>query len=57
MSDINTLKTQIQSLINSANDTTGNSDKNLTDGVNSLIEGYGGGAGGSDLPVAEEASF
>lgn len=55
MSDINTLKTQIQSLIDNANATTGNSDTNLTDGVNALIEGYG--QGGPELPNAEEASF
>lgn len=40
MSDFNSVKTQIQSLIDSANATTGNQDTNLTDGVNALIEGY-----------------
>ena len=45
MSDINTVKAQIQSLINLANTTTGNSDTNLTDGVNALVSGYGQGGG------------
>ena len=39
MSDINSVKTQIQSLINLANETTGNTDTNLTDGVNALVSG------------------
>lgn len=43
-----TVKAQIQSLIDLANETTGNSDTNLTDGVNALVSGYGqGGSGGS----------
>ena len=46
---------QMQALIDSANETTGKNDTTLTDGVNSLIEGYG--QGGSDLPIAEEGSF
>ena len=57
MSDINTVKAQIQSLIDLANTTTGNQDTNLTDGVNALISGYGQGGSGSDLPSAEEGSF
>lgn len=48
MSDINTVKAQIQSLIDLANTTTGNNDTNLTDGVNALVGGFGrGGSGGS----------
>lgn len=48
MSTIQTVKTQIQSLIDLANTTTGNQDTNLTDGVNALVGGYGqGGSGGS----------
>lgn len=43
MSDINTVKAQIQSLIDLANTTTGNQDTNLTDGVNALVSGYGKG--------------
>ena len=46
MSDINTVKAQIQSLIDLANTTTGNTDTNLTDGVNALVGGYG--QGGSE---------
>lgn len=48
MSDINTVKAQIQSLIDLANTTTGNTDTNLTDGVNALVGGYG--QGGIQLP-------
>lgn len=49
MSTIQSIKGQLQELIDSANATTGNADTNLTDGVNSLIEGYGSGGttGGS----------
>lgn len=47
MSTIQTVKTQIQSLINLANTTTGNTDTNLTDGVNALVSGYGQGGSGS----------
>lgn len=48
MSTIQTVKTQIQSLIDLANTTTGNQDTNLTDGVNALVSGFGqGGSGGS----------
>ena len=43
MSTIQTVKTQIQSLIDLANTTTGNQDTNLTDGVNALVGGYGQG--------------
>lgn len=47
MSTIQTVKTQIQSLIDLANTTTGNTDTNLTDGVNALVSGFGqGGSGG-----------
>ena len=41
MSTIQTIKTQIQELINSSNEATGCSDKNLTSGVNSLISKCG----------------
>ena len=40
MSTVQTIKTQIQELINLANRTTGNLDKTLTSGVNSLISKY-----------------
>lgn len=47
--NVNTVKAQIQSLINKANETTGNQATNLTDGVNALVSGYGqGGSSGSD---------
>ena len=48
MSTIQTVKTQIQSLINLANTTTGNTDTNLTDGVNALVSGFGQGGSGGD---------
>lgn len=52
MSDFNSVKAQIQSLIDSANATTGNTDTNLTDGVNALIGGYGQGeSGGAELNI------
>ena len=57
MSNIQTVKAQIQSLLDLANTTTGNNDTNLTDGVNALVEGFGQGGSGSDLPSAEEGSF
>lgn len=49
----NTVKTQIQSLINLANTTTGNQDTNLTDGVNALVSGYGQGGSGGTLEGLE----
>ena len=55
MSDFKSIKNQIQTLIDRANDTTGKTDTNLTDGVNALIEGYG--KGGEELPLAEEETF
>ena len=48
MSNIQSVKAQIQSLINKANETTGNTDTNLTDGVNALVEGFGQGGSDSD---------
>ena len=53
MSDINTVKAQIQSLIDLANTTTGNTDTNLTDGVNALVSGYGQGGSGGTLEGLE----
>lgn len=41
MAKIDLVKEQIQTLITKANQATGKSDTNLTDGVDSLIEGYG----------------
>lgn len=41
MVTIDTVKAQIQSLIDSANIATGNTDTNLTDAVNALVSGYG----------------
>ena len=52
MSNMNTVKAQIQSLIDSANATTGNADTNLTDGVNALISGYGQGSSGGSGELA-----
>lgn len=47
MSTLLTIKNQIQDLINSANETTGNNDADLTNSVNALIEGYNVDSGGS----------
>lgn len=46
MSTIQSVKNQIQTLIDNANATTGKGDTNLTTAQNSLIEGYGQGGGG-----------
>ena len=47
--DIDSIKEHSQTLIDLANTTTGNTDTNLTDGVNALVEGYGqGGSGGGN---------
>ena len=48
------VEAQLRKLVESANATTGNEDTNITDGVNSLIDGYGQ---AKELPVAEEVSF
>lgn len=37
------IKSKIQNLISKANETTGNTDSDLTSSVESLIEGYGHG--------------
>ena len=48
MSTPTTVKAQLRLLLNNANETTGNTDTNLTDGVNALVSGYGqGGSSGS----------
>lgn len=47
MSTPNTIKAQLQSLIDTSNATTGKEDTDLTSAVGSLVEGYGQG-GGSD---------
>lgn len=41
----------IQSLLSAANDTTGADDENLTEAVQSLIAGYGGGASDVDIQI------
>lgn len=48
MSTMESVKAQIRTLIDNANETTGNSDATLTDAMNSLMSGYGQG-GSSDL--------
>ena len=47
----------IQKILDGVNEVTGNQDTNLTDGINSLIEGYGQGGSGPELPAAEEGQF
>ena len=42
------VKSKLQSLITASNAKTGKSDANLTDAVNTLIEGYGQGGGGGE---------
>ena len=66
MSTINTVLNALQTAVNTANTTTGGSDTNVTDAINSLIAGYG--TGGSDdgginaysgeiTPTERQASF
>ena len=57
MSGKNEVKNSIQTLIDGVNDVTGNQDKDLTGVINSLIEGYGQGESGPELPSAEEGRF
>lgn len=56
MAKIDLVKAQMQSLLAAANSKTGKSDTTLTEGVNSLIDGYGssasGGSGGSGMNVS-----
>ena len=47
MSTKNIVENLIKNLIEGVNDITGKQDTNLTDSVNTLIEGYGG-SGGSE---------
>lgn len=42
------IRSKIQSLISAANSTTGESDTTLTDAVQTLVDGYGQGGGGSN---------
>ena len=42
MATIEQVKNQMQTLLNNANATTGKTDTTLTNGVNSLINGFGG---------------
>lgn len=46
MATAESVKAKLQGLITSANAKTGKSDANLTDAVNTLLEGYGQGGGG-----------
>lgn len=59
MSTKNVVIDLLNSLIDGVNDVTGKQDTNLTDGVNSLVEGFGQGDGGGskELLKAEEMTF
>lgn len=46
MATADSVKAKIQGLIDSANDTTGNEDEDLTTAVQALIDGFGQGGGG-----------
>ena len=50
MSTMQSIKTQLQALLDNANIKTGKSHTNLTDGVNELISGYGSG-GSAEIPT------
>lgn len=53
MSTAQSVKTQIQSLIDSANITTGNNDATLTDAVDHLVEGFGQGGTGEGVDISK----
>lgn len=53
MSDFTTVKTQIQKLIDTANEKTGKADADLTGAVGSLVEGYGTGGSVPRVPACE----
>lgn len=59
MSSIQSVKNQIQTLIDNANATTGNSDTTLTTAQASLIEGYGQGSSSNMFGIrhSENVSF
>lgn len=58
MAKIDLVKQQLQNLVNLANETTGNNNTSLTDGVNALVEGYGqGGVDTNDATVTPEKMF
>jgi hypothetical protein len=60
MSSPTTIKTALQATITKANSTTGKNDTNVTDAVNSLIEGYGQGGGitpSGTLTITENGTF
>lgn len=57
MSTAQSVKTQIQSLIDSANVTTGNNDATLTDAVGHLVEGYGQGGSKSAYQYAQDGGY
>jgi hypothetical protein len=54
MSDFNSIKAQLQKLIDDANAKTEKADVDLTSAVGTLIEGYGA---GEALQDAEEVEF
>ena len=51
MATADSVKTKIQALISLANATTGGNALTLTDAVNALIAGYGGGGAGIRCPL------
>lgn len=53
MATAESVKSKIQTLIATANSTTGKSDTDLTTAVNSLVSGYGQGGGGVDIPMVK----
>lgn len=57
MSTLESIKSELQEIIADSNAITGGNATTVRDGVDALIGGYGQGGSGSDLPVAEEASF
>ena len=54
MSNINTVKAQIQALIDTANSVTGKNDVDLFTAQNSLLEGYGSGDSETEVNLQEK---
>lgn len=57
MSNLATIKAELQKLLATANEKTGKDDADLTSAVGSLVEGYGSGEGGGEIIMAETVAF
>lgn len=57
MSTIASIEEALRSAITNANDTTEAQDTNVTDAINTLISGYGGGSGGADVNSLADGTY